>query len=104
MMRGISAGVLSLAGAGLAQFADTANWERVEVDTEFFNEGAAFADFNKDGHIDIASSPFWYEGPEFTVSHRFRSGNAIAGNQDAYNGSGPWHTGTVDESSIPRAG
>lgn len=38
---------------------------------EFWSEGAAFGDFNKDGKMDVVSGPFWYEGPGFTVRHEF---------------------------------
>jgi hypothetical protein len=96
MLHRVSYIVLALAGLGHSQSADTANWTRVELNKDFFNEGAAFADFDKDGDMDVASSPFWYEGPDWKVSHRFRAGTAIAGVLDAYNGNGPWHTETND--------
>ncbi|HUG90250.1 MAG TPA: PVC-type heme-binding CxxCH protein [Planctomycetaceae bacterium] len=35
----------------------------------FFCEGADAGDFNRDGHMDIVSGPFWYEGPEFKKQH-----------------------------------
>lgn len=33
----------------------------------FYGEGASFADFNRDGKLDVVSGPYIYEGPEFTV-------------------------------------
>jgi hypothetical protein len=70
------------------------NWTRVTVDTEFYGESADFADIDKDGDMDIVSTPFWYEGPDWKVSHRFRTGNAMAGNLDVYGGA--WQTETYD--------
>ncbi len=35
----------------------------------FYSEGANFGDFNRDGHNDIVSGPYWYEGPAFTERH-----------------------------------
>ena len=35
------------------------------------SEPAAFADINRDGHIDIVSGENWYQGPAWT-KHRFR--------------------------------
>src|SRR5690606_18012361 len=34
-------------------------------------EGAAAADINRDGRIDIVSGPFWYQGPDFTERHEY---------------------------------
>src|SRR5437868_3358507 len=38
---------------------------------EFWSEGANFGDFNKDGIMDIAAGPFWYQGPDFKKRHEF---------------------------------
>ena len=35
----------------------------------FFSEGADAGDFNKDGHGDVVSGPFWYAGPDFEEKH-----------------------------------
>ncbi len=39
------------------------------ADTAF--EAASVADVNKDGHPDIVSGGFWYEGPTFKTSHKY---------------------------------
>jgi hypothetical protein len=98
MLYRISHVVLALACLGRAQTADTANWTRVDVSTEFFNEGASFADFDKDGKMDVASPPFWYEGPDWKVSHRFRAGKALRGDSGVYGGGSdaPWQCETYD--------
>ncbi|MFT5040116.1 MAG: lysophospholipase L1-like esterase [Hyphomicrobiaceae bacterium] len=40
-------------------------YERLELSNEFFAEGAAAGDFNKDGHGDVVGGPYWYAGPDF---------------------------------------
>ena len=98
MLRRISYLVLALAALGHSQSADTVNWTRVEVNNQFFNEGADFADIDKDGKMDIVSPPFWYEGPDWKVSHRFRAGKALAGDSGVYGGGSdaPWQCETYD--------
>lgn len=46
-------------------------WKRVQLTDEFYAEGANFADINKDGHTDIISGPFWYEGPDWKKRHAY---------------------------------
>jgi hypothetical protein len=33
-------------------------------------EGIAFGDYNKDGHVDVLSGPYWWEGPAFDTKHQ----------------------------------
>jgi len=40
-------------------------FERHVLSTEFFGEGATFADLDRDGASDIVSGPYVYRGPEF---------------------------------------
>jgi len=44
-------------------------YEKQELKKGFFAEGVASGDFNRDGHPDVTAGPFWFEGPDFTVSH-----------------------------------
>ncbi len=46
-------------------------FKKIKVSGEFLSEGACFADFNKDGKVDVASGPYWYEGPDFQKKHLF---------------------------------
>lgn len=46
-------------------------FQRQQLTDEFWAEGAAFGDFNKDGKMDVVSGPFWYEGPSFTTRHEY---------------------------------
>ena len=39
------------------------------------SETAAVADINHDGHPDIVSGEYWYEGPTWTKKHKFRDVN-----------------------------
>ena len=44
----------------------------------FHSEGADFADINGDGHHDVVSGPFWYEGPNFQLRHRYMAGERLS--------------------------
>ncbi len=52
-------------------------FERRELSDQFFAEGAAFADFDHDGAIDVVSGPFVYLGPSFTTTRRYKSGGTF---------------------------
>lgn len=49
-------------------------FKKLVLSTDFDTEGAAAADFNNDGVIDVAAGPYWYEGPEFTQKHQIYEG------------------------------
>lgn len=38
---------------------------------QYFCDGIATGDINRDGQADIVAGPFWYEGPAFTNQHEF---------------------------------
>ena len=46
-------------------------WEKRWLSGMFYGEGANFADFNKDGKVDVVSGPFIYDGPELTMKRPF---------------------------------
>jgi hypothetical protein len=46
-------------------------FKKIQITDKFWSEGAAAGDFNHDGHMDVASGPFWYEGPDFKIRHEF---------------------------------
>lgn len=63
----LTIGATLLSAAALA--ATDPAYRRIELSTEFFSEGANFADINKDGHVDAISGPYWYAGPDFKTRH-----------------------------------
>lgn len=69
-------GWLSL--ATLSNASDAVTFERIVISEHFYSEGADFADFNADGHNDIVSGPFWYEGPDFRTRHRYMPGERLS--------------------------
>src|SRR5206468_10707034 len=49
--------------------ASSPTWKKLTLSDKFYCEGANYADFNKDGKIDVVSGPWWYEGPDFVKKH-----------------------------------
>jgi len=45
------------------------SFRRILLSSEFYCEGATYADFDRDGDTDVATGPRWYEGPAFTAAH-----------------------------------
>lgn len=66
-----SIALLVLATTLAAQAADPflISFRRIQLNDQFWSEGASFADFDRDGHHDIVSGPWWYQGPGFTNRH-----------------------------------
>src|SRR5215211_3092100 len=40
-------------------------WKKTTIDKTFRSEGAAVADVNKDGKIDVLNGEAWYEAPDW---------------------------------------
>lgn len=59
---------------------DEHRWERVQLDARFRSEGAAAADFNNDGLVDVVAGDFWYEAPHWTRHEIRPAGSYWAGN------------------------
>lgn len=53
---------------------DAIKWKTIQLTDEFHAEGAAAGDFNKDGKMDVAYGPYWWEGPEFKTRHQIYEG------------------------------
>ncbi|HEX8525004.1 MAG TPA: VCBS repeat-containing protein [Tepidisphaeraceae bacterium] len=45
--------------------------------SDFYSEGAAVGDLNKDGINDVVSGPFWYQGPDYKLKHRYGPGEKV---------------------------
>ena len=72
MMRYLSAFAALLLAATVAGAKEKLHtFEKIQVTDKFWGEGANFGDFNHDGHMDIVSGPYWYEGPDFKVRHQY---------------------------------
>ena len=44
-------------------------WSKQLLTDDFWAEGAAAADVNKDGKVDVFYGPYWFEGPDFKKRH-----------------------------------
>src|SRR5262245_36186483 len=77
MSKILAATSILLIAAASAQASDsTHTFKKIRLTDQFWGEGASIGDFNHDGKPDIASGPFWYEGPEFKKRHEFMPANA----------------------------
>ncbi len=46
-------------------------FERIQLSTTFYGEGAGAGDLNGNGHPDVVCGPYWYEGPTFDQRHAY---------------------------------
>jgi hypothetical protein len=46
-------------------------FKKLQLTDKFWAEGVAIGDINRDGHTDVISGPYWYEGPDFRTRHLF---------------------------------
>lgn len=53
------------------------SYKKITLTDKFYCEGAYYADFNRDGKLDVVSGPFWYEGPDFQKAHEVRPPKAV---------------------------
>jgi hypothetical protein len=51
-------------------------FQKLLLTDKFWSEGAHFADFNRDGWMDVASGPYWYAGPDFKKRNQYRAATA----------------------------
>jgi hypothetical protein len=47
------------------------NFERIQISSAFYAEGAAIGDLNGNGNKDVVCGPYWYEGPDFSNRHAY---------------------------------
>jgi hypothetical protein len=72
MNRPCAAAVIILALLLPALAKDRPAFKRVQLTDQFWAEGAACADLNRDGKADVVYGPFWFEGPQFKKRHEYR--------------------------------
>ena len=48
-----------------------------QISGDYYSEGVAIGDINKDGTPDVVCGPFWYAGPDFEMANRFMDGEAV---------------------------
>ena len=58
------------------------DFRRQTLNDFYYGWGQAAADFNHDGHLDIASGPYIYYGPDFTKRREYFRGEATAPTTD----------------------
>ena len=46
-------------------------FERIDLSSTFYGEGAGAGDINGNGHPDVVCGPYWYEGPSFQKRHAY---------------------------------
>lgn len=69
-----------ISAALILAFASSSCWadgpqitfKKLRLEDQFYAEGAYYADFNRDGKLDVVAGPFWYEGPAFEKKHEVR--------------------------------
>jgi hypothetical protein len=49
----------------------THSFEKIELSSTFYAEGAGIGDLNGNGQNDVICGPYWYEGPDFEARHAF---------------------------------
>lgn len=47
-------------------------FKTLKLSDQFYAEGAASGDINRDGKPDLVAGPFWFEGPDYTKQHAYR--------------------------------
>ena len=63
----------AVAGASctLAAAEELHTFRKIQLNDQFWCEGANFGDLNNDGKKDLISGPWWWEGPDFKQRHEF---------------------------------
>tara|TARA_A100001037_G_scaffold256517_2_gene242704 strand:- start:1718 stop:2917 length:1200 start_codon:yes stop_codon:yes gene_type:complete len=75
---------LLLGGLSSIVSAEDNRFTHLQLSTEYHGEGAAFGELNGDGHLDLVSGPYWYEGPDFKERHEYYPPNPKDPNRNGY--------------------
>lgn len=68
-MRHILTAAISILTVVSASAADTP-FKKQQLTDEFWAEGVAIGDLNKDGATDVVYGPYWFQGPDFKTRHK----------------------------------
>lgn len=65
--------LLLVATTTVTQAADRTlvQFQKLQLNDQFWCEGASFGDLNNDGNQDVVSGPWWWEGPTFEKKHEY---------------------------------
>ncbi len=61
-------------GCGIVSAAEShgpVSFEKRVLTDEYYCDGLAVGDMDRDGNMDVVAGPFWYGGPDFKQSHEF---------------------------------
>ena len=83
-------GLVAIGIAARDSVKDKPSHTRQVVDPGVYTEGASFGDVDGDGKIDLLAGPFWWSGPDFKKSNRYRPGEAAPAKGYAHNSFQSW--------------
>lgn len=55
----------TILGFAIMAHASEVRFEKLVLTHEYWADGINVADFDRDGHLDIVTGPYWYRGPDF---------------------------------------
>jgi len=73
------------AGSTTPQKKGSLKFVRKDLNKLNLAEATTFGDYNKDGHVDVMSGPYWWEGPTFDKEHQLAPPSCTAANPGACN-------------------
>jgi hypothetical protein len=73
------------AGSTIPQKKGSLKFVRKDLNRLNLAEATTFGDYNKDGHVDVMSGPYWWEGPTFDKEHQLAPPSCTAANPAACN-------------------
>lgn len=68
--------IVWLLSSGAASEETGRAYRKLHLTDAFYCEGAYWGDFNRDGHLDVVSGPYWYAGPDFAKRYEIHTPKA----------------------------